>query len=471
MKTAFRFDGIDLARGLAIVGMVFAHLGPAGFDGGVVADYTTTAFAGYPSALFAVLAGVSLGLFTERGSADPVRTRLATLVRGVILLVAGTLLSMVQSMIAIVLTTIAAIYLLLFWLPRCKTWVVAVIIAVLAAVSSVGFVLVELVPFGFELFMPPYPILAWLTYGAVGVLVHRFLVGDSKAQAIAVVPALLLAAVGFVIRVNNAAVLPDEPLADAKAPQIDSDPSVQSLLMHSFEPHTGMFGDLLASITFAIAVICLCCLLCQVRWVNILAYPLRAVGAMALTTYVAHVFIAGWFMFGGFPLDVGKAYHIGGNPMPYSRLEPAHGSVHESTESESAAETDKLDKTDKTDKPAKPDEPVEPDPSFQRYQKIIQEADTWQEYDELTADFWDDKSKGWVLGDDEFDPDELDGKITGQDNNWATAAWNAVGLIAFASLWKLRFRRGPLEWVVAKLIAKAIADKKPVALQKDATMQ
>ena len=453
MKAAFRFDGIDLARGLAIVGMVFAHLGPTGFDGGVVADYTSTAFAGYPSALFAVLAGVSLGLFHERGADDPVRTRLATLVRGVILLVAGTLMSMVQSTIAIVLSTIAVIYLLLFWLPRCKTWVIAVIIAVLAAVSSVGFVLVGLVPFGFELFMPPYPVLAWLTYGAVGVLVHRFLVGNTKAQAIAVVPALLLAAVGFVIRVNNAAVFPYDPLADYTEPQFDKEPLVQLLLTQSFEPHTGMFGDLLASITCAIAVICLCCLFCQVRWANILAYPLRAVGAMALTTYVAHVFIAGFFMLGGIPLDAGETFEISGTgPVQYSRVEPAEGSVHESTESESAAETDK------------PDEPVEPDPSFQRYQKIIQEADTWQEYDELTAEFWDGKTKGWVLGDDEFDPDELDMKDAGQINNWATAAWNALGLIVFAAVWKAFFRRGPLEWVVARLINKAV-------LRKEVSMQ
>lgn len=453
MKAAFRFDGIDLARGLAIVGMVFAHLGPTGFDGGVVADYTSTAFAGYPSALFAVLAGVSLGLFHERGADDPVRTRLATLVRGVILLVAGTLMSMVQSTIAIVLSTIAVIYLLLFWLPRCKTWVIAVIIAVLAAVSSVGFVLVGLVPFGFELFMPPYPVLAWLTYGAVGVLVHRFLVGNTKAQAIAVVPALLLAAVGFVIRVNNAAVFPYDPLADYTEPQFDKEPLVQLLLTQSFEPHTGMFGDLLASITCAIAVICLCCLFCQVRWANILAYPLRAVGAMALTTYVAHVFIAGFFMLGGIPLDAGETFDISGTgPVQYSRVEPAEGSVHESTESESAAETDK------------PDEPVEPDPSFQRYQKIIQEADTWQEYDELTAEFWDGKSNGWVLGDDEFDPDELDVKDAGQIHNWATAAWNALGLIVFAAVWKAFFRRGPLEWVVARLINKAV-------LRKEVSMQ
>ena len=453
MKAAFRFDGIDLARGLAIVGMVFAHLGPTGFDGGVVADYTSTAFAGYPSALFAVLAGVSLGLFHERGADDPVRTRLATLVRGVILLVAGTLMSMVQSTIAIVLSTIAVIYLLLFWLPRCKTWVIAVIIAVLAAVSSVGFVLVDLVPFGFELFMPPYPVLAWLTYGAVGVLVHRFLVGNTKAQAIAVVPALLLAAVGFVIRVNNAAVFPYDPLADYTEPQFDKEPLVQLLLTQSFESHTGMFGDLLASITCAIAVICLCCLFCQVRWANILAYPLRAVGAMALTTYVAHVFIAGFFMLGGIPLDAGETFDISGTgPVQYSRVEPAEGSVHESTESESAAETDK------------PEKPVEPDPSFQRYQKIIQEADTWQEYDELTAEFWDGKTKGWVLGDDEFDPDELDVKDAGQINNWATAAWNALGLIVFAAVWKVFFRRGPLEWVVAQLINKAVL-RKEVGMQ------
>ncbi|MDK8709972.1 heparan-alpha-glucosaminide N-acetyltransferase domain-containing protein [Corynebacterium pseudodiphtheriticum] len=453
MKAAFRFDGIDLARGLAIVGMVFAHLGPTGFDGGVVADYTSTAFAGYPSALFAVLAGVSLGLFHERGADDPVRTRLATLVRGVILLVAGTLMSMVQSTIAIVLSTIAVIYLLLFWLPRCKTWVIAVIIAVLAAVSSVGFVLVDLVPFGFELFMPPYPVLAWLTYGAVGVLVHRFLVGNTKAQVIALVPAVLLAAVGFVIRVNNAAVFPYDPLADYTEPQFDKEPLVQLLLTQSFEPHTGMFGDLLASITCAIAVICLCCLFCQVRWANILAYPLRAVGAMALTTYVAHVFIAGFFMLGGIPLDAGETFDISGTgPVQYSRVEPAEGSVHESTESESAAETDKLEK------------PVEPDPSFQRYQKIIQEADTWQEYDELTAEFWDGKTKGWVLGDDEFDPDELDVKDAGQINNWATAAWNALGLIVFAAVWKVFFRRGPLEWVVAQLINKAVL-RKEVGMQ------
>lgn len=453
MKAAFRFDGIDLARGLAIVGMVFAHLGPTGFDGGVVADYTSTAFAGYPSALFAVLAGVSLGLFHERGADDPVRTRLATLVRGVILLVAGTLMSMVQSTIAIVLSTIAVIYLLLFWLPRCKTWVISVVIAVLATVSSVGFVLVDLVPFGFELFMPPYPVLAWLTYGAVGVLVHRFLVGNTKAQAIAVVPALLLAAVGFVIRVNNAAVFPYDPLADYTEPQFDKEPLVQLLLTQSFEPHTGLFGDLLASITCAIAVICLCCLLCQVRWANILAYPLRAVGAMALTTYVAHVFIAGFFMLGGIPLDAGETFDISGTgPVQYSRVEPAEGSVHESTESENAAETDK------------PDEPVEPDPSFQRYQKIIQEADTWQEYDELTAEFWDGKSNGWVLGDDEFDPDELDVKDAGQIHNWTTAAWNALGLIVFAAVWKVFFRRGPLEWVVARLINKAV-------LRKEVSMQ
>lgn len=459
MKAAFRFDGIDLARGLAIVGMVFAHLGPTGFDGGVVADYTSTAFAGYPSALFAVLAGVSLGLFHERGADDPVRTRLATLVRGVILLVAGTLMSMVQSTIAIVLSTIAVIYLLLFWLPRCKTWVIAVIIAVLAAVSSVGFVLVGLVPFGFELFMPPYPVLAWLTYGAVGVLVHRFLVGNTKAQVIALVPAVLLAAVGFVIRVNNAAVFPYDPLADYTEPQFDKEPLVQLLLTQSFEPHTGMFGDLLASITCAIAVICLCCLLCQVRWANILAYPLRAVGAMALTTYVAHVFIAGFFMLGGIPLDAGETFDISGTgPVQYSRVEPAEGSVHESTESESAAETDK---PEKPDKPAKPDEP---DPSFQRYQKFIQEADTWQEYDELTAEFWDGKSNGWVLGDDEFDPDEMDVKDAGQIHNWATAAWNALGLIVFAAVWKAFFRRGPLEWVVARLINKAV-------LRKEVSMQ
>ena len=55
-------------------------------------------------------------------------------------------------------------------------------------------------------------------------------------------------------------------------------------------------------------------------------------------------------------------------------------------------------------------------------------------------------------------------KDAGQIHNWATAAWNALGLIVFAAVWKVFFRRGPLEWVVARLINKAV-------LRKEVSMQ
>lgn len=85
-----RIIGIDIARGLAIIGMITAHIGPLGFLG---AHNPTD---GYPSALFAVLAGVSMSIMAS-GS------RKQLVLRGVLLSLLAVVLGLVQQSIAVVL--------------------------------------------------------------------------------------------------------------------------------------------------------------------------------------------------------------------------------------------------------------------------------------------------------------------------------------------------------------------------------
>ncbi|HAS33607.1 MAG TPA: acyltransferase, partial [Microbacterium sp.] len=97
LNGAGRIAGLDFARGLAIIGMLAAHLLWLG-DDVVLADPSTWSniAAGRSSILFATLAGVSLGLMTggrhpARGAAMGVARRRIAL-RAALLWVLGVLL-------------------------------------------------------------------------------------------------------------------------------------------------------------------------------------------------------------------------------------------------------------------------------------------------------------------------------------------------------------------------------------------
>lgn len=71
-----RIIGIDVARGIALLAMIIAHLYPLkGFAGAFLE--------GFPSALFAVLSGISMTIiFSKRGAVD-------VFIRGAILVLIG----------------------------------------------------------------------------------------------------------------------------------------------------------------------------------------------------------------------------------------------------------------------------------------------------------------------------------------------------------------------------------------------
>ncbi|WP_354498679.1 heparan-alpha-glucosaminide N-acetyltransferase domain-containing protein [Mycetocola sp. 2940] len=192
---------MDIARGLAILGMFIAHAMPRADEGELLVD-------GRSSILFATLAGVSLGLLSggtqppEPGSRSAVRR--VVVVRALFVFLLGVLLWTLGSEIAIILDYYAVMFLLvlpLLFAGRAVILVTAAVVLVAAPAlarlvdpgsrepASVLDVLREYLLTGY------YPALVWLPLLLVGLVAARsglerrrtqaWLVGAGCAAAIA----------------------------------------------------------------------------------------------------------------------------------------------------------------------------------------------------------------------------------------------------------------------------------------------
>src|SRR5215203_6146899 len=108
-----RIGGVDLARGVAVLGMMTAHVGVAGPDLWSTDGWLGVAD-GRSAALFGVLAGLSIALLS--GGTRPVagtalgRARVRIAVRGVLLLLLGTFLAALGAPIAIILQSYGLLF-------------------------------------------------------------------------------------------------------------------------------------------------------------------------------------------------------------------------------------------------------------------------------------------------------------------------------------------------------------------------
>ena len=274
-----RFDGVDAARGLAIIGMMAAHLWPRDEgQGELLVD-------GRPSILFAVVAGVALGIVTGGAVPDRVRrsdarSRLA--VRAVLLIAIGLLLWMLPSGIAIILDYYGVLFLLLIPLLFLPRFVLAALGAALLVVAPV--LRDELVAAGAPdeqpwaaaseyLLVGYYPALLWLPLLIAGLLCAR---GDLAATR----TRLLMLTVGALTAVGGYGAATVLPGVEAEA-------------------HSSTVAELLGSGGLAVAVIALSLLALDSprthRAVAIASLPLVAVGRMPLTIYTGHVFVIAAF--------------------------------------------------------------------------------------------------------------------------------------------------------------------------------
>lgn len=272
-----RIHGLDLARALAIIGMMAAHTGP---------DHFLTS--GFPSVLFAVLAGVSMGIISAR-AASPADARFRLLTRAVILIGVGVLLAAVQSHIVVVLIAIGVSYILL--LPV-LAWRVRWLVVLLVGLVILGPVIVaaqEVWPLAWndefltDLLGWPYPITAWTAYTLLGLLIHRVALSWE-------VVLLLSGAAVFLLAQGVLLLAPGALLLAGMDPAAGGGLSFAGAWLQG-EPHSGGLLDVLNAAGLSTAVIGLCLLLCRVAAIVWVTYPLRSFGAMSLTIYVSHVII------------------------------------------------------------------------------------------------------------------------------------------------------------------------------------
>ncbi len=304
-----RILGLDIARGLAILGMAGAHVGETGeFD--LLDPSTWLAIVhGRSSILFAVLAGVSIALMTGRSELpDPARMpalRLNLVGRGAVIFAIGLVLEMFNTPIAVILTLYGILYVAIIPFLRWRPSHLLLLAGLLAVAGPAVLALITAVtlhPYGagisFALY-GSYPITVWLAFVLGGLALGRLRVERVETALVAFGVGLGLAVVGFALEVVGAVAgigtsesegawsggdgwsgYPDA-LADA-----DPFGAVLSAIFASY-PHSGGTAEILGSGGFVLVVIALCLLLS--RPLRRVLLPLGALGSMPLSAYSLHV--------------------------------------------------------------------------------------------------------------------------------------------------------------------------------------
>jgi hypothetical protein len=335
-----RIVGLDVARCIALVGMMAVHILPStrlapGATEPVV-DPLYLVFGGRSSALFAVLAGVALALVSGRatplGGSDLAGARRSVAARAAIVLVIGLGLGVLDSGVAVILVNYALLFVAaLPWLG-CRWRTLAYWgIAWLVLTPVVSHVLRGLVPagpgpvpswlsltdpLGFALnvlLTGYYPVLTWTGYLLVGLAVGRSpllqratsgwrpgltlaALGAVTAVATKVISNLLLEAGGGTAHLEIPATSPVRRLpidTVLVTSTYGTTPTNSWWWLATSGPHHGTPLDLLHGTGTALLVIGLCLVVAwaagQSRWGTAALTPFAAAGAMTLTLYTGHV--------------------------------------------------------------------------------------------------------------------------------------------------------------------------------------
>lgn len=289
---------MDIARGLAIFGMYIAHVGhsvdgvdsPAWF---IVAD-------GRPSALFAILAGLSIALFTGRQEVPHgtalVRGWLRVASRAVVIFIIGVLLMMLGTPVAVILPSYAVAFLLVAPFLSVRPGLVAVAAGAVAVVGPTLLAGLTESPTGGAspvertlgtdgnfvldlLLTGHYPALVWVAYMLLGLFLGRLDLGAPRVQAL-----VGTAGVGLIVLGHGVS----DVLLSALAP---TDPVTYQLVRA--DPHADSTFELLGNA--GVAMLTLAVVLALTTWpatarvARVVLFPVAATGAMALTAYSVHI--------------------------------------------------------------------------------------------------------------------------------------------------------------------------------------
>jgi uncharacterized membrane protein YeiB len=295
-----RIAGLDVARGLAVLGMFGAHM-RLGDELHPDPRTWTALVDGRPSILFATLAGVSVALLSGRGrpptGQDLVRVRVRIVVRAAWVFLFGWLLTGLGTFVAVILGVYGVLFVLV--LPFLR-WPVRRLLVLAGLVSLVGPPLVAVLgqqltwagarqgQIVFLLVTGYYPAVLWLAFVLVGLAVGRLDVGAGAVRRRLVVAGAAAVVGGYgggwlSTRLLGGGVPSDGPESAFTAPL----GSFRLAWLTGAEPHSGTTFEMVGSTGFALLVVAACLVLAE-RFPRATA-PLAAVGALALTVYTVHV--------------------------------------------------------------------------------------------------------------------------------------------------------------------------------------
>lgn len=322
--------------------MFAAHVGPEPSTGGIVGGLMQVS-QGRASALFAVLAGLSLAIMS--GRQEPAtglkgrQSRIRIAIRAAILFVFGTLLTMTGTSVVVILAYYGLFYLLALPFTRLRSMPLAIIAAVTAIAGPVlSFVVRDWLTsaglargliandpirmIGGEsmvqfLLTGGYPVLTWMPFVFTGMALGRL---DLAAAATRIRLAIIgpaLAVVGYggswiALRIFGGADLPPRfpggmkkfgDLPEGGMPGSGAVPDISTLTKNGepmgavptdtplrllgSEPHSGAPFEIIGAVGVAITV--LVAALVVAETLPRLWRPVTAVGSMSLTAYVLHV--------------------------------------------------------------------------------------------------------------------------------------------------------------------------------------
>jgi uncharacterized membrane protein len=323
---AGRIVGLDVARCLALVGMIATHtLLPATPDGDVTVIQSIAG--GRASALFAVLAGVSLALMSGRqhppGGRDLAGAAAGLAVRALLIAVIGLLLGGLEHGVAVILTYYGVLFLLgIPFLPLrapalaalAAAWAVAAPVlshVVRPSLPRRGFASpsVEMLDQPLSLlseltFTGYYPAVPWMTYLLAGMAIGRLDLRRPRTAVwllcTGVVAAVLAKAVSAALLARPGVL----PLLERTFSGPASTETFDATLAHGLygvtptgtwwwlavaSPHSGTPLDLAHTAGCALAVIGACLLLS--RFAGDVWAVVFGAGAMTLTLYSLHLVV------------------------------------------------------------------------------------------------------------------------------------------------------------------------------------
>ena len=294
-----RIAGLDVARGLAVLGMFGAHLGDTGDLGWDPATWRALVD-GRSSILFATMAGISIALLsggrTPFAGRELARARTRVLVRAAWVFAIGGVLELLGTFVAIILGVYAVLFVLalpfLRWSPaRLLPAAGVVVLAAPPLTVAVGQYATEHDQEGgafvFLLFTGYYPAAVWSAFVLVGLAVGRLDLEAARVRAGLVAAGSAAAVLGYLGGLLSTRELaPGERLVGIEA-GFGSSGEWDPAWFAGARPHSGTPLEVVGSGGFAVAVIGVCLVLADL--LPRLTYPLASAGALALSVYTAQI--------------------------------------------------------------------------------------------------------------------------------------------------------------------------------------